>query len=46
MATLGFSSAGFRYAQLQGDAADSPIVTQQGNKDQFIFGAAIGYAWQ
>ncbi len=38
--------AGFRYSQLQGDAADSPIVTEHGNKDQFIFGAAIGYAWQ
>ena len=38
--------AGFRYSQLQGDAADSPIVTQQGNKNQYIFGAAIGYAWQ
>jgi outer membrane protein len=38
--------AGLRYSQLQGDAADSPIVTEHGNKDQFIFGAAVGYAWQ
>jgi len=38
--------AGVRYQRLQGDAADSPIVTQQGNKDQYIFGAAIGYAWK
>ena len=38
--------AGFRYSQLQGDAADSPIVSQQGSKDQFIFGVAVGYAWQ
>ena len=38
--------AGYRYSQLQGDAADSPIVTLHGNKDQHIFGAAIGYAWQ
>ena len=37
---------GLRYSQLQGDAKDSPIVKEQGNKDQFIFGAAIGYAWQ
>jgi outer membrane protein len=38
--------AGLRYSQLQGDAEDSPIVNQRGDKDQFIFGAAIGYAWQ
>jgi len=38
--------AGFRYSQLQGDAKDSPIVSEQGNKNQYIFGAAIGYAWQ
>jgi len=38
--------AGFRYSQLQGDAKDSPIVSQEGNKNQYIFGAAIGYAWQ
>ena len=38
--------AGYRYSQLQGDAADSPIVRDQGNKDQHIFGIAVGYAWQ
>ena len=38
--------AGYRYSQLQGDAADSPIVREQGNKDQHIFGIAVGYAWQ
>jgi len=38
--------AGFRYSQLQGDAADSPIVTKRGSENQYIFGAAIGYAWQ
>lgn len=37
---------GVRYQRLQGDAADSPIVTQRGSKDQVVFGAAIGYAWQ
>lgn len=37
---------GMRYQQLQGDAADSPIVKQRGNRDQFIFGAAVGYVWQ
>jgi len=37
---------GLRYQRLQGDAASSPIVSQQGNKDQYVFGAALGYAWQ
>lgn len=37
---------GLRYAQIQGDAKDSPIVSQQGNRDQWIFGVAVGYAWQ
>lgn len=37
---------GMRYQQLQGDAKSSPIVAQRGNRDQFIFGASVGYAWQ
>lgn len=37
---------GARYQQLRGDAADSPIVTQRGSRDQWIYGAAVGYAWQ
>ena len=38
--------AGIRYSRLQNDAADSPIVTQHGDRNQYIFGGAVGYAWQ
>jgi outer membrane protein len=37
---------GARYQQLRGDAADSPIVAQRGSRDQWIYGAALSYAWQ
>jgi MipA family protein len=38
--------AGARYQRLLGDIADSPIVSEQGDKNQWIVGAAVGYAWQ
>ncbi len=31
---------------LTNDAADSPIVTQRGTRNQLTYGAGIGYAWQ
>lgn len=34
-----------RYARLLGDAADSPIVDDEGSADQFIGGLSIGYSF-
>ncbi len=35
------------YAQrLTGDAADSPIVTQRGTRNQITYGLGLGYAWR
>lgn len=35
------------YAQrLTGDAADSPIVTQRGTRDQITYGIGLGYTWR
>ncbi|CAG2138909.1 hypothetical protein LMG26411_01641 [Cupriavidus numazuensis] len=35
------------YAQrLAGDAADSPIVTQRGTRNQITYGIGLGYAWR
>jgi len=39
-------AAGGRYQRLTGDAADSPIVRERGDRNQWIFGIAVGYAWQ
>lgn len=33
------------YKRLVGDAADSPIVTRIGSKDQFTFGAKVSYSF-
>ena len=32
-----------RYEQLQGDAADSPVVSQRGDKNQGVFGVGFSY---
>ncbi len=32
--------------RLTGDAADSPIVTQRGTRNQVTYGVGIGYAWR
>ncbi|WP_432258625.1 MipA/OmpV family protein [Cupriavidus sp. TMH.W2] len=32
--------------RLAGDAADSPIVTQRGTRNQITYGVGIGYAWR
>ena len=37
---------GARYQRLQGDSADSPIVAQRGNRNQWIYGLAVAYIWQ
>ena len=36
-------SAGGRYERLQGDAADSPIVSQRGKASQWIYGVGVSY---
>jgi outer membrane protein len=40
-----FVGAGMFYQRLTGDAANSPIVTQRGNPNQFTAGAGIAYVW-
>lgn len=37
---------GVRYQKLRGDVSDSPIVSERGDKNQWIYGVALGYAWQ
>ena len=37
--------AGALYTRLLGDAADSPIVEERGNADQWIYGAGVLYGW-
>ena len=36
-------SGGVRYEQLQGDAKDSPIVTQHGKSSQVVYGVGLTY---
>jgi outer membrane scaffolding protein for murein synthesis (MipA/OmpV family) len=36
-------SGGFRYEKLQGDAKDSPIVSQEGDSSQWIYGIGLSY---
>lgn len=36
---------GAMYMRLVGDAADSPIVSQEGSKNQWVYGAGALYAW-
>ena len=38
--------AGVRLSQISGDAKDSPLVSQVGDKSQFIGGIGIGYMWR
>jgi outer membrane protein len=37
---------GARYQRLVGDAQDSPVVDLRGDKNQWIYGVGLGYAWQ
>jgi len=41
-----FVGAGAFYQRLTGDAANSPIVTQRGDRNQWSVGGGIGYAWR
>lgn len=36
---------GLRYSRLLEDAEDSPIVDKRGDANQYIYGAAVAYAW-
>lgn len=38
--------AGVRLSQISGDGKDSPIVSDRGDKSQFIGGIGIGYMWR
>lgn len=37
--------AGLLYSRLVGDAAESPIVSEEGSKNQWVYGAGALYAW-
>ncbi|MCA8927065.1 MAG: MipA/OmpV family protein [Alphaproteobacteria bacterium] len=37
--------AGAMYSRFLGDAADSPVVDDRGDANQFIFGVGAGYTW-
>ena len=39
-------AAGARYQRLHGDFADSPIVKERGDRNQWIYGLVVGYVWQ
>ena len=41
-----FLALGGFYQRITGDAADSPIVTQRGDRNQWTAGAGIGYSWR
>jgi outer membrane protein len=36
---------GALYSRLLGDAADSPIVADEGSKNQWVYGVGALYAW-
>jgi outer membrane protein len=40
-----YAGAGAFYQRITGDGADSPIITQRGDEDQFSAGIGIGYSW-
>jgi outer membrane protein len=37
--------AGVMYSRLVGDAADSPLVSEEGSKNQWVYGVGALYAW-
>jgi len=50
MAVYSFSpswhvAGGVIYSRMMGDAADSPLTADSGDKDQFYVGAGVAYAW-
>ncbi|HEX6691417.1 MAG TPA: MipA/OmpV family protein [Burkholderiales bacterium] len=40
-----YAGAGAFYQRITGDGADSPIVTQRGDANQFTYGLGVGYSW-
>jgi outer membrane protein len=40
-----YAGAGAFYQRITGDGADSPIITQRGDPNQFSAGIGVGYAW-
>jgi outer membrane protein len=40
-----YAAAGAFYQRITGDGADSPIVAQRGDADQFSAGIGVGYSW-
>lgn len=41
-----YAGAGAFWQRITGDGADSPIVTQRGDRDQISAGIGIGYSWK
>jgi outer membrane scaffolding protein for murein synthesis (MipA/OmpV family) len=41
-----FAGAMIYYQRISGSAADSPIVTQRGNRNQITYGAGVAYAFR
>ena len=41
-----YAGAMIYYQRITGSAADSPIVTQRGTRNQVTYGAGIAYAWR
>ena len=41
-----FAAGGAFYQRITGDAADSPIITQRGDRNQWTVGAGLAYAWR
>jgi MipA family protein len=41
-----YAGVGGFYQRLTGDAAASPIVTQRGDRNQWTFGAGMGWSWK
>jgi len=41
-----FAGAGLFYQRIAGDPADSPIITERGDRNQLTGGVGIGYVWR
>ena len=41
-----FAAAGGFWQRITGDGADSPIITQRGERDQISAGVGLGYSWK
>jgi outer membrane protein len=40
-----YAGAGAFWQRITGDGADSPIITERGERDQFTAGIGLGYSW-